>query len=144
MTLRLTSSSPRMVNELITFEFELIAFSTILWLPALPLLPPLTVVERAAAPEEGAPAAPATKPEAISIAFWASSADATEPVRMIESSTVRTWMSLPGIATLRRFDSSLTSRTTTSRPTETSTVSIFRPSLLRAKMVVCPLARAET
>ena len=72
-----------------------------------------------------------TKPEAISSAFCASSADATDPVRMILSETVRTWMSFPGIAALRRADNS-----PTSRPTETSIVAIFRPSRASAKMLV--------
>ena len=41
-----------------------------------------------------------TKPLAMSSAFCASPADATEPIRMIESATVLTVMSLPGSATL--------------------------------------------
>ena len=76
--------------------------------------------------------------EAISSAFCASSADATDPGRMILSATVRTWMSLPGIAALSKADDS-----PTSRPTETSMVAIFRRSRANAKMVVSPSRRRK-
>jgi hypothetical protein len=84
-----------MVRELMTFPREpLTAFAP------EPLDPfPLGLTEMATLPAPDCVGAveSSTKPDAISSAFWASSADATDPVRMILSATVRTWMSLPGI-----------------------------------------------
>ena len=79
------------------------------------------------------------KPLAMSSAFCASPAEATEPIRMIESATVLTVISLPGSATL---SSSLSSPM--SRPTVTSIAAILLPSAARAKIVVWPLATAAT
>ncbi len=45
--------------------------------------------EMPAAPKENEPADSLRNPDAMSSAFWASSADATDPVRMIVSDTVR-------------------------------------------------------
>ncbi len=79
------------------------------------------------------------KPDAMSMAFWASAADATDPVRMIEIGDSANMNIVARDRGVEKFDSS-----PTSRPTETSTVAIFRPSRARAKMDVCPFAIAET
>ena len=69
----------------------------------------LTCIDVPAAPAAGAvwgafDAPPSTevptKPLAMSSAFCASPAEATEPIRMIELATVLTVISLPGSATL--------------------------------------------
>ena len=124
-----------MVRELMTFPPAPLALAPGP-LEAVPLAP--TEMETLPAPDVDGADESLTKPEAISSAFWASSAEATDPVRMILSATVRTWISLPGIAALSNADNS-----PTSRPTETSMVAIFRPSRARAKMVVWPLATPD-
>ena len=81
-----------MVRELMTFPPAPLALAPGPLEPA-PLAP--TEMETLPAPAVDGAVESLTKPEAISSAFWASSADATDPVRMILSATVRTWISLP-------------------------------------------------
>jgi hypothetical protein len=89
VTCKLTWSAPRIVKALITLPRALLED-----LPADPPPPPGAPpepfemeIEAPGAPEAGVSL---TKPSAMSSAFWASSADATDPVRMIVFSTVRT------------------------------------------------------
>src|ERR1700733_1285520 len=87
VTRRLTWSAPRIVKALITRPRALLD------LPfgppeAPPGLEPLEI--EIEVPEDPDAVESLTNPSAISIAFCASSADATDPVRMIVFSTVRT------------------------------------------------------
>ncbi len=72
----------------------------------------------------------------MSRAFWASTAESTNPVKMIVSLTACTCTSVLGMAVRR-----MAARSLTSRPlTISSRVAMRRPSLSSAKMVVCPSA----
>ena len=133
VTRRLTWSAPRIVRALTTFPWGLLGD-----LPAEPPPPELFEMEIEGPVPEDEVGESLTKPEAMSSAFCASSAEATDPVRMIVFSTVRTRISLPGIAMLRSAVNS-----PTARPTETWKSAIRRPSLAKAKMLVWPLATPE-
>ena len=81
-------------------------------------------METPPAPDGDAGVASLTKPDAISSAFWASSADATDPVRMILSATGAD----ADVVARDRGVEQVRQAANVALPTETSMIAILRPS----------------
>ena len=111
VTFSITWSRPRIVSELMTRPPD----------PSLGMPPVLLTC--------------LANPFAMSAARWASSAESTDPVRMMVSLIVRTWMAALGSAARRICVSS-----PMSRPMLISNEAISLPCLSSANSDVCPAA----